>query len=120
MLSLYSNLRYFLYVQSTDLRKGFDGLSGLVSQRFNQSPLSGDIFIFINKSRNRIKLLQWQRDGFAIYYKRLEKGTYEFPAKKSNLLTTQLTSQQLMLILEGISLQSVKKRRRYQLSAVDK
>lgn len=95
------------------MRNGFDGLSGLVSRELLQSPLSGDIFIFLNKPRNRIKLLHWQGDGFAIYYKRLERGTYEMPEINPDSAGIELSAQQLLLILEGISLLSVKKRKRY-------
>ena len=88
------------------MRKGFNGLCGLVRNEFLQNPLSGDIFIFINRPRNRIKLLHWQGDGFAIYYKRLEKGTYEMPEIKSASVSIELDMQKLLLILEGISLLS--------------
>ena len=102
------------------MRKGFNGLCGLVRNEFLQNPLSGDVFIFINRPRNRIKLLHWQGDGFAIYYKRLEKGTYEMPEINSTSASIELDAQQLLLILEGISLLSVKKRRRYTHHFVDK
>jgi len=112
--------RYYLYREPTDIRKSFDGLCGLVSERLGQNPMSGDVFIFINRPRNRIKLLHWQGDGFAIYYKRLEKGTYEIPEIKTFSASIELDAQQLLLILEGISLLSVKKRRRYEHHFVDK
>jgi len=102
------------------MRKGFNGLCGLVRNEFLQNPLSGDVFIFINRPRNRIKLLHWQGDGFAIYYKRLEKGTYEMPEIKTDSASIELDAQQLLLILEGISLLSVKKRKRYAHHYVDK
>lgn len=102
------------------MRKGFNGLCGLVRNEFLQNPLSGDVFIFINRPRNRIKLLHWQGDGFAIYYKRLEKGTYEMPEIKSTSVSIELDMQQLLLILEGISLLSVRKRKRYEQHFVDK
>jgi len=102
------------------MRKGFNGLCGLVRNEFLQNPLSGDVFIFINRPRNRIKLLHWQGDGFAIYYKRLEKGTYEMPEIKTDSASIELDAQQLLLIMEGISLLSVKKRRRYAHHYVDK
>lgn len=119
MLSISKSQRYYIRCQSTDMRKGFDGLSGIVRNEFLQNPLSGDIFIFLNKQRNRIKILHWQGDGFAIYYKRLEKGTFEVPQHKC-LSSGLITSQQLMLIMEGIQLSSVKKRPRYEYHIVDK
>jgi len=109
-----------MHCKSTDMRKGFNGLCGLVRNEFKQNPLNGDVFIFINRPRNRIKLLHWQGDGFAIYYKRLEKGTYELPEARSESVSIEIGMQQLMLILEGISLLSVRKRKRYEHHFVDK
>ena len=120
MLTVNRSERYFFYHGATDMRNGFDGLSGLVRNKFLQDPLAGDIFIFLNKPRNRIKLLQWQGDGFAIYYKRLEKGTYEIPSTTALQKSIKITSQQLLLIMEGISLKSIKKRARYEHHFVDK
>ena len=102
-----------MYRKPTDMRNGFDGLSGLVSRELMQSPLCGDIFIFFNKPRNRIKLLHWQGDGFAVYYKRLERGTYEMPEVNPACAGVEISAQQLLLIMEGIWLLSVKKRKRY-------
>jgi transposase len=78
------------------------------------------VFIFLNKRRNLIKLLAWQGDGFAIYYKRLEKGTYELPSLNTASVSIEITCQQLLLISEGIRLSSVKKRVRYQRNPVYK
>lgn len=113
MLSLGKTQRYFLHRNPTDMRNGFDGLSGIVRNNFLQNPLSGDVFIFINHRRTHIKLLQWQGDGFVIFYKRLEKGTYETPAVNEKDTHIEISSQQLLLMLEGIALLSVKKRVRY-------
>jgi transposase len=120
MFSISKAYRYFMYSKRADMRKGFNGLCGLVRNEFLQNPLSGDVFIFINRPRNRIKLLHWQGDGFAIYYKRLEKGTYEMPEIKTDSASIELDAQQLLLIMEGISLLSLKKRRRYTHHYVDK
>ncbi len=120
MFSLSKTHRYFLHRHSTDMRNGFDGLSGIVRNKFLQNPISGDVFIFINHRRTHIKLLQWQGDGFAIFYKRLEKGTYEFPMAKEDLTHLEISSQQIILMLEGIALLSVKKRIRFQLQNVHK
>jgi transposase len=100
------------------MRKGFDSLSGIVLQQMQMNALSGDVFIFFNKKRNQVKLLLWEHDGFSLYYKRLEKGTYELPAidTKSNN-SINISAQQLQLILQGISLKSVRKRKRYQHAA---
>lgn len=90
------------------MRKGFDGLSGLVREGLMKDPVSGDIFIFFNKRRTQVKLLVWEHDGFSIYHKRLECGTYELPEK-----APELRSDELMLILQGISLRSVRRRKRF-------
>ena len=102
------------------MRNSFDGLSGLVTNEFLQNPLSGDVFVFINKRKNQIKLLNWQGDGFAIFFKRLEKGTYELPEINCDSPCYEITSQQLLLINEGIRLSSVRKRVRYQRMHVGK
>lgn len=102
------------------MRKGFDGLSGLVSNEFSLNPLSGDVFIFFNRPRNRIKILHWQEDGFAIYSKRLEKGTYELPGENSSTGSIEISCEQLHFVLSGIVLSSVKKRKRFQHAIVDK
>lgn len=93
------------------MRKGFDGLSGLVRAGLMKDPLSGDVFIFFNKRRSQVKLLLWEKDGFSIYHKRLEGGTYELPHASS----VEIRSDELMLILQGISLKSVRKRKRFNL-----
>jgi transposase len=82
--------RYYLYREPTDMRKSFDGLCGLVSGRLGQSPMSGDVFIFINKPRNRIKLLRWEAGGFVLFYKRLESGMFELPTTKAVGLSAQI------------------------------
>jgi transposase len=114
MLHLSASCRYYLYSGQTDMRKGFDSLSGIVMQQMKLNALSGDIFIFINKKRNQVKLLLFEGDGFAMYYKRLEKGTYELPADHLAKDSIVISNQQLQLILQGISLKSVQKRKRYQ------
>jgi transposase len=114
MLHLSTHQRYFLYIGITDMRKHFDALSGLVTSQMQHNVLSGDIFIFLNRKRNQVKLLLFEGDGFAIYHKRLEKGTYELPQLNDGTLSYSLSHQQLLLMLQGISLGSVKKRVRYQ------
>lgn len=94
------------------MRKGIDGLCGLVRDGLLKDPMSGDVFIFLNKRRTQVKLLLWEKDGFSIYHKRLERGTYELPTSTS----VDLDSEQLMLILKGISLKSVRKRTRFNMN----
>lgn len=113
MLSLSPSIRYYLYRHPTDMRKSFDGLSGLVRNDLGQEPLNGDVFIFLNRRNNHIKLLFWEGDGFSLYHKRLERGTYELPLRDESAACLTLRSDELMLILQGISLKSVRKRKRY-------
>lgn len=113
MLSLSPGIRYFLYRHPTDIRKSFDGLSGIIQNELAQNPLSGDVFIFLNKRRTHIKLLSFEGDGYALYYKRLERGTYELPGFNSDK-GSAITVAQLQLILGGISLKNIKYRPRYQ------
>ena len=113
MLGLHDSDRLYLYSQSTDMRKGFDGLSGLVQNVLRENPCSGDVFIFLNKDRNRIKLLRWEHDGFSIYYKRLERGRIELPKKTTNGFAQPLAYAHLVMMLKGISLEQRVKRARF-------
>lgn len=114
MLHLSPSCRYYLHRSPTDMRKGFDSLSGIVTSELQLSVLSGAVFIFINKKHTQVKLLLWEGDGFAIYYKRLEKGTYEVPAVSGNYKDISISHEALQHILQGVSLASVRKRKRYQ------
>jgi transposase len=97
------------------MRKGFDGLSGLVQSSFSMDALNGDVFIFFNRPKNRVKILHWQGDGFIIYNKRLEKGTFELPQENPCGNSIEITPHQLQFILDGINLSSIKHRVRYKL-----
>lgn len=105
--------RYFMYRAPTDMRKSFDGLCGLVIGQLSQNPMSGDIFIFINKPRNRIKLLRWEEGGFVLFYKRLERGTFELPVWENKSNARLLSYGQLAMLITGISMKNTKKRRRF-------
>lgn len=111
MLHLSSTVRYFIYSGKTDMRKGFDSLSGIVRSELGENPLSGDVFVFLNKNKNQVKLLFWEGDGFSLYYKRLEKGTYELPVSGNK--KCEISAADLRLILEGIILSSVRKKKRF-------
>ncbi len=113
MFSLNQNHRFYLYHQATDMRKSFDGLSGLVTNQLGRNPLSGEVFVFVNRRRNCIKLLHWEAGGFVLYYKRLEKGTLEFPRLNDKKNGQEISWPQLVMIIEGISLKSIQKRKRY-------
>ncbi len=106
-------VRVFLCTRPTDMRKGFDGLTGLVQECFSQGLLTGHLFLFLNRRRDRIKILYFDRDGLAIWYKRLEVGSFEMPANAdSNGI--ELRSEQLAMILSGIDLRSARQRKRFQ------
>lgn len=107
MLHLSSSCNYYLYAGHADMRKSFDGLCGIIKSQLFLDALGGAVFIFMNRRRTQIKLLLWEGDGFSIYYKRLEKGTYELPAISSSSNTLQLDAQQLQFILQGVSLKKV-------------
>lgn len=94
------------------MRKGFAGLSGLVRRHIKHELLSGDVFIFINRRRDRIKLLMWDVTGFALYYKQLERGTFELPDTNEND-SLELTWADLVMLLEGVEIKAIKRRKRY-------
>ncbi|WP_168196252.1 IS66 family insertion sequence element accessory protein TnpB [Echinicola soli] len=104
-----NSVRYFLYGQPTDMRFGINSLAGLVQNELGFDPMNGDIFIFIGKRSNQVRLLQWDRDGFALYIKKLEQGTFERPKLAGNMIS----GGQLTLLLQGVMLDSVSYRRRY-------
>lgn len=101
------------------MRKSFDALSGMVQEHMGLSVVQGGVYIFINKKRNQIKLLTWDTDGLAIYYKRLEKGVYELPVIKTDYCNNKQSASidvvQLQLILQGIVLSSIKTKKRFSL-----
>jgi len=113
MIHISDKSRYLLYSGNTDMRKSFHGLAAIVKYQMQRDVLSGDIYIFISKRRNAIKLLCFEPDGFAIFYKRLEKGTFEIPAHDSKSGTLLLTDDELIFILKGVALKRIKYRPRY-------
>ena len=117
MLSLSPQQRYFVYSGVTDMRKGFNGLAGMVRNHLGKDPLSGDVFVFFSRSRTHVKLLCWDQDGYALYCKRLERGSFELPSSSATDVSSAITSQTLSLILQGIVLSSVKKKKRFSFAA---
>jgi transposase len=111
MLGLSANLRYFLCCCTIDMRNGFDGLAGIVRNHLKKDPISGDVFIFLNKTRTHIKLLYWDGDGFALFYKRLERGRYSHTAHNES--SKQLKREELLMLLEGLSFSTMSKKKRY-------
>ena len=112
-------VRVFLCTKPTDMRKSFDGLTGLVQECFGQDPLTGHLFLFLNRRRDRVKILFWERDGLVIWYKRLEAGTFQQldPAARADRALGQagleLTATDLALLLTGIDLASARRCKRY-------
>lgn len=114
MFSLSRSQQYYFYGKSADMRKGVSGLSGLVRNELRRDPLSGEVFIFINRRRNRMKILVWQPGGFLLYYKQLERGQFEYPSAKPGA-GYQISWRELLLILEGIELKSARSLKRFSL-----
>jgi transposase len=113
MLSLPLPVRIFLCTRHADLRKSFDGLAQMVREFLGADPLSGHLFVFRNKRSDRLKLLYWDTDGLAIWYKRLEQGTFRFPTITGDGAGVEIRAADLTMILDGVDLDSVKRQRRY-------
>jgi transposase len=110
-------VRVYLCTSPTDMRKGFDTLAVLVRDHLRCDPLSGHLFLFVGRRRDRLKILYWDRDGYALWYKRLEKGTFRMPRTKDGATSIELKASELAMLLEGIDLRSIKRRARFQRSA---
>jgi transposase len=95
------------------MRKGFDGLHALVVQVFERDPLDGHLFLFVNRRRDRLKMLWWDRDGMVLFYKRLEAGTYQLPVAPDGCEGVEIDATDLAMMLNGIDVQSAKRRKRY-------
>jgi len=93
------------------MRNGFDGLAGIVRNHLKKDPISGDVFIFLNKTRTHIKMLYWDGDGFALFYKRLERG--RFSHTTHNELSKQMQREELLMLLEGLEFETLRKKKRY-------
>jgi len=115
MLPILPRLRFYLYTQPTDMRQGFDGLSGIITNSQLGDPVSGDVYVFVNRRRDRMKLLVWDRTGFWLFYKRLEKGTFQIPPATADQKSIELSYDILLMLVEGIDISSLKRRVRYQL-----
>lgn len=112
MIGLTISHNYYLCNLPTDMRKGFDGLSGIVINEMGSNPLDGSVYIFINRRRDRMKLLVWEQNGFMLYYKRLESGTFELPLAE-NGDKINISWETLILMIQGISITKISRRKRY-------
>lgn len=113
MLSIAPPPTIYLHSLPTDMRKSFDGLTGLVRGTFGSDPADGSLFLFMNKRRDRIKVLWWDGDGYVLWYKRLEQGTFETVPSRCGEDRVQIDQTQLAMILRGVHLESVRRRKRY-------
>ena len=111
MFGLSAAVRVYFAAEPADMRKSFDGLASLASGRLALDPLSGHLFVFVNKRRDRIKILYWDRDGMAVWAKRLERGTFRLPAATSGRV--EMTTAELAALLAGIDLNTARRRVRY-------
>src|SRR5208337_1670192 len=119
LLSPVGQTKIYLYAKPTDMRKSFDGLHAIVQSEFRRDSRTGDVFLFLNRRRDRIKLIHWDRDGLAIWMKRLERGTFQRPRCPPGAAEVEMDATDLALLLSGIELSSVKRRTRYALDAVN-
>ena len=113
MLSLPPSVWIYVCTEPVDMRKQHDGLAGVTTSLLSADPLSGQLFVFFNRARNRIKLLWWDRGGFALLYKRLERGTFQFPEAIDGNKRVRIDAGELTLILEGIDLRGATWRTRW-------
>lgn len=114
MLNLSSVVKIYVYLPPTDMRKGFNGLSGIVRREFDADPTDGSLFVFINRRRDRLKLLHFDGGGFWLYYRLLEAGTFEELTTADDSRQLQIDATQLSMLLAGVSLvASHRRRKRY-------
>ena len=106
--------RIWLAVEATDMRCGFDRLAERVQTVIGQDPLSGHLFVFPSRCRSRLKILVWDRDGYVLWYKRLEEGVFKLPARRPGVPSVELRTSELAMMLDGIDLSKLKRTPRYQ------
>ena len=113
MIGVSPSTPIFLYAAATDMRKSFSGLCGLVINYMRQKPDNGHLFVFVNKPRDRMKILFWDRHGFWLFYKQLEQGRFQIPTSQNSVSDIGLSYEQLLMIIEGIDFSSIKRRKRF-------
>lgn len=111
------SVKVYLATAPADMRKGFDSLAALARQSLGHDPLHGALFLFVARGRDRLKVLYWDGDGFALWYKRLEEGTFRLPATPPDAAGVELTASELAMLLEGIDLKSLRRGKRFSLPA---
>lgn len=120
MLSLPSGVRLFVATTPTDLRKSYDGLSALVQSEFEMSSTSGDLFIFLNRRATQVRILFWDRDGYCVLMKRLERGTFRQVTSQDGRRQMEIEAVDLAMLLEGIDVEVVRRRKRYRPASMAK
>lgn len=115
MLTWPPSIRVFVHTGPTDMRRSFDRLAAMTREVLHEDPLSGHLFVFFNRPRDRVKILFWDRSGFCLWYKRLEEGIFKLPAPAGKAQGVEMTSTELTLILEGIDLSKAERGKRYSL-----
>jgi len=114
MLSISPAVRIFVHALPTDMRKHFDGLSAIVTQAFGMDVLHGDYFVFVNRARNRCKILLWDHDGLVVWAKRLERGSFQLPPSADVAsLAIEVDAVTLSMMIGGVDLGTAKRRKRY-------
>jgi transposase len=113
VIHLPASVRVYLCLTACDMRKSFDGLASLVRSQMELDPLGGHLYVFWSRRKDRVKILYWDRDGFAVWAKRLEEGTYALPFCESGEVRREITAQELAALLSGIDLNQAKRRKRY-------
>jgi transposase len=117
MLSVSGRVKIFLCRAATDMRKGFDSLAALVNEVLREDPLSGHLFVFRSKRADRLKILYWNTHGYALWYTRLEQGTFRFPAIDEHQASVTISAADLAMLLDGVDLASVRRGKRYRREA---
>jgi transposase len=113
MIHLPASVRVYLCLSPCDMRKSFDSLHALVREQLQLDAFAGHLFVFVSRRRDRLKILYWDRDGFALWSKRLEEGTYAVPWADGGELRREITAQELGALLSGIDLSQAERRKRY-------
>ena len=119
MIHLPASVRVYLCTSPCDMRRSFDGLHALVTDAMQLDAFAGHLFVFANRRKDRVKILYWDRDGFAVWAKRLEEGTYAMPFEEDDEPQREITAQELGALLSGIDLSVAKRRKRYQRKSAD-
>jgi len=113
MLSVPSNVKLFLATSPVDFRKSFDGLAAVVESEFGMQPMNGNVFVFLNKRANQMRILFWEGDGFCLVAKRLEAGTFRRVRGEDGVTHVEIDAAELVLLLRGVDASSITRRKRY-------